>query len=985
MKTTEAKTTSAARNTKAKQLFFSKEGKGGFFGESIGKDDSFFKPSSAYAVNRNAVLQTRLTIGQPNDKYEQEADAMAEKVVQRLSNPEPLTKKDSGIQAKPLLAGITPLVQSKCATCEPALSAGRQDEKLQKKEEEELMQESPLELRRKPIFESNGESPDDENNIQRKCAECLSAEVSAKEGEKEEKLQTKSDSPATSANIERSLNSFKGSGSPIPEGTRRQMESSFGADFSDVRLHTDSSAVQMNRDLHAQAFTHGSDIYFNSGKYEITSKNGQRLLAHELTHVVQQNAGFIANATQFESIQRDDDDLGEPVFEPTEEAMYEMDEGTKIETDGVVQMEEGTFLWSEPDPERKKPALGLLSFNTHLFVDRKLDGGWFSVYVQGHQEKNGSIPVEKGTHGYVAAERISIDLPDPGARLFRIKSGQGALAVAGEAYNDNFTASWGKDYRFLVNVLAMVNEEKGRKFLYKENLDDSWADAKTMRGGQIWVPGMQLVDAMHGQVSSGSISYEVLSTLGNILIGVGGFIVGLLHGALMSIADIFIGIYDLIKLLGEIFLKLIKGTLISDAVAFFKEISQIKWADIKDILDSKWNHPNIWNRWKFRGYVVGYTIMEIVILFFSIGILTAVKWVGKLGKFGKLASYLAKLPRINRFVQAAKGLKGKAINQMRATLKAAHALSEAHGWAARILRIPMSILQRLSEVDIRRLKKLPQWVREKFARLSEKAMLRLLGCHSPCKVDAQAIEEALKLVGKVGNKLTDPDAVLKALKNLPEKLNLQKIATKLRKKSSALMTAIKEAGLTDADFAKLADFLTPGDLASPAQAYQTFIRYLTAAVPAKTGKDLKKLNQILESIVKSETRRGSAMKGAMFEQWVALHVPELSSKLFKRVTFDLRALLKKVLPPYSRTVDKWVANAGEIWDMKHQFSKVPVDQIADYAALVGKVAPDGKLVKSINYLFPTEAAAKLNRHIADTYKMGVWFIDEATNKLTKLL
>lgn len=70
------------------------------------------------------------------------------------------------------------------------------------------------------------------------------------------------------------------------------MENSIGADFSGVRLHTDNAAIQMNKDLHAQAFTHGSDIYFNSGKYDVHSVAGKHLLAHELSHTVQQRASL---------------------------------------------------------------------------------------------------------------------------------------------------------------------------------------------------------------------------------------------------------------------------------------------------------------------------------------------------------------------------------------------------------------------------------------------------------------------------------------------------------------------------------------------------------------------------------------------------------------------------------------------------------------------------------------------------------------------
>lgn len=91
-----------------------------------------------------------------------------------------------------------------------------------------------------------------------------------------------------SSQIESSLNTSKGNGSPLPANTKAQMENSFGTDFSNVRLHTDNNAVQMNKDLHAQAFTRGSDIYFNSGKYNPATSTGKHLLAHELTHVAQQ-------------------------------------------------------------------------------------------------------------------------------------------------------------------------------------------------------------------------------------------------------------------------------------------------------------------------------------------------------------------------------------------------------------------------------------------------------------------------------------------------------------------------------------------------------------------------------------------------------------------------------------------------------------------------------------------------------------------------
>ena len=84
----------------------------------------------------------------------------------------------------------------------------------------------------------------------------------------------------------------------MSQNTQRHMESSFGADFSRVRIHTNSSAVQMSQSLNAQAFAHGGDIYFNSGKYNPDTSQGKHLLAHELTHTIQQGSSKVHNKLQ---------------------------------------------------------------------------------------------------------------------------------------------------------------------------------------------------------------------------------------------------------------------------------------------------------------------------------------------------------------------------------------------------------------------------------------------------------------------------------------------------------------------------------------------------------------------------------------------------------------------------------------------------------------------------------------------------------------
>jgi hypothetical protein len=93
------------------------------------------------------------------------------------------------------------------------------------------------------------------------------------------------------SSVEQSLAAKKGHGNPLPDDVRVDMEARFGTDFSRVTIHTGSSAGRLNKQLKAQAFTHGRDIYFAPGKYDPGSGAGKRLLAHELTHVVQQTGG----------------------------------------------------------------------------------------------------------------------------------------------------------------------------------------------------------------------------------------------------------------------------------------------------------------------------------------------------------------------------------------------------------------------------------------------------------------------------------------------------------------------------------------------------------------------------------------------------------------------------------------------------------------------------------------------------------------------
>jgi hypothetical protein len=88
--------------------------------------------------------------------------------------------------------------------------------------------------------------------------------------------------------IARAIQSKRGGGATLAEGPKANMEQAMGEDFSDVRVHNDSDADSLSKSVQAKAFTTGQDIFFRSGEYQPGSTDGNKLLAHELTHVVQQ-------------------------------------------------------------------------------------------------------------------------------------------------------------------------------------------------------------------------------------------------------------------------------------------------------------------------------------------------------------------------------------------------------------------------------------------------------------------------------------------------------------------------------------------------------------------------------------------------------------------------------------------------------------------------------------------------------------------------
>ena len=190
------------------------------------------------------IVQAKLRIGAPNDKYEREADRVADQVM-REQAPAPESPCDSlnGPEA----------VQRKCAACSS---------------------------------DGSGLCPECEEDLQRHAFPVASL------------VQQKTVGSGAGTNVPPIVNNVLSSnGQPLDRTTRAFFEPRFGHELGSIRVHADSKGAEAARSIEASAFTSGSHIVFASGRYLPDTRDGKELLAHELTHVIQQQAGGSGNRT----------------------------------------------------------------------------------------------------------------------------------------------------------------------------------------------------------------------------------------------------------------------------------------------------------------------------------------------------------------------------------------------------------------------------------------------------------------------------------------------------------------------------------------------------------------------------------------------------------------------------------------------------------------------------------------------------------------
>jgi len=245
---------------------------------------------------RSGSIQTRLAISNPEDPYEREADIVADQIM-RMQRPD--------VSMQPGRHRIRRL----CGECE---------ENLHQIEHEETVHRQTT-------------KDEEEEKLERQIGE---------DGDGERSNANRGGSLEVRPSLEARIESMRGGGQPLPEPARRFFEPRFGYDFSHVRIHTDGDAAEAARAVNAHAFTLGSDIVFGAGKYSPHSNEGALLLAHELTHTVQQTGrlqmkgdNVIQRLQEWEEEQDEQDEqhiaINVPEVEPEEKEMELESEATE--------------------------------------------------------------------------------------------------------------------------------------------------------------------------------------------------------------------------------------------------------------------------------------------------------------------------------------------------------------------------------------------------------------------------------------------------------------------------------------------------------------------------------------------------------------------------------------------------------------------------------------------------------------------------------
>lgn len=325
-------------------------------------------PPSSQASESATSVQTKIKVGTKGDKYEREADSVAEQVVNKSTEAKPemqgifpgipvvervnkseapaqeedqkeQEKGDQEVQAKEQMSGNSE-DESAQANQEDHVQSSEEVQEKEENEEVQAQEEDSVQEQEEHTQEQSGEEVQESEEVQEKQKDKRKQKL-----KKKHPKRSKSLSPELEAMLRGSLHE----GEPMKDDIKGEMESGFGMDFSTVRIHTDRRSWQMNKLLLAQAFAFRNHIFFGQGKYNPDTREGKLLLAHELTHVVQQGFGIAKD----EHMQQADEEVQEEEDDKESDNSEQDSEEPSEEKDGADEGETSEGENSEGEAENK--------------------------------------------------------------------------------------------------------------------------------------------------------------------------------------------------------------------------------------------------------------------------------------------------------------------------------------------------------------------------------------------------------------------------------------------------------------------------------------------------------------------------------------------------------------------------------------------------------------------------------------------------------
>ena len=562
--------------------------------------------------------------------------------------------------------------------------------------------------------------------------------------------QSQGQTEAPPASVDHALAS---PGKPLEPALQQDMEQRFGYDFSRVRVHSGAAAEQSAQEVNAQAYTLGSDVVFGAGRFSPGTGAGRRLIAHELTHVVQQTgangrrgtekrepaslssalnsdtqglAGPTANGTQTASgrvpisgarcvIAR----KPQPGTTPALPLVREMarDEAQAVLMDYIARAQDESFaamdaivktLSMSSTPENWKMRLRVLSAAFSLldaesaasvlkaltipvgdkqkYLNRRFNR--LDVYFRTSLL---AILRKRTTAKSIREERRAAEppkAPSPVAKTAWVELHEGVFAYQVSAGTTiNHVAAYLSGHPDLPNILAKLNNvsrttplEEGHPvivsidFIDRENAIRDMPEqvrsriVATRQAGAYQAQYRRFVRVKSGHplgpqaVGLIPVTTAAITAAGEALKYPAGLLVGLLKGAAKAVADLFVGAYDLIKTIGRLLYRLITLDFKGIWKMLTGWIDQLKllWrkrGDIASDFMDKWEAKDGWDRGLFQGEVLGWVMMTVLIVILTAGagavaqiagkwkfVIDALKLADRAGDLGTYARAVGKLP-----------------------------------------------------------------------------------------------------------------------------------------------------------------------------------------------------------------------------------------------------------------------------------------------------------------------------------------------------